>query len=362
MFDMLKASRARVSARAHAIAARALCVAVVLAATLANAASGHANAYTAPRGKVLVGVAGGRSADGYARAVGKRPAVFQFFVEWGERFGWAYRRAAQAHAGLMVHLSTYNGPGTKERITPRAIAIGRDDRYLVTLGRDFAAHGRPAYLRLFSEMNNAANPYSAFHHNGAARDESHSPAWFRQAWRRAALILKGGPVATIDARLRALGLPALRGDDRGPRLPRPRIALQWAPMTAGSPAVAGNGPDAYWPGAAYVDWVGTDFYARFPNFHGLDRFYADPRYAGKPFVFGEWALWGRDEPSFVRRFFAWVAAHRRVRMLAYNQGNRPSSEFRLYRYPRAARAIRSALRSPLYTGRPLVTSNAAPRL
>ena len=362
MFDMLTASRARVSVRARTIAARALCVATVLAATLANAASGHANAYTAPKGKVLVGVAGGRSADGYARAVGKRPAVFQFFVEWGERFGWAYRRAAQAHAGLMVHLSTYNGPGTKERITPRAIALGRDDGYLVTLGRDFAAHGRPVYLRLFSEMNNAANPYCAFGHDGAVRDESHRPRWFRQAWRRAALVLRGGRVATIDARLRALGLPRLRATGSTRWLARPAIALQWAPMTAGSPSVAGNGPEAYWPGAAYVDWVGTDFYSRFPNFRGLDRFYANPRYAGKPFVFGEWAMWGHDEPSFVRRFFAWVAAHRRVRMLAYNQGNRPSSEFRLYRYPRAAHAIRTALRARLYTGRPLAPSDAAPRL
>jgi len=150
MFDMLPASRARVSARARAIAARALCA------------------------------AGGRSVDGYARAVGKRPAVLPFFVEWGERFRWAYRRAAQAHAGLMVHLSTYNGPGTKERITPRAIAIGRDDGYLVTLGRDFAAHGGPVHVRLFSEMNNAANPYCGFRHDGAVRDESHRPRCARR--------------------------------------------------------------------------------------------------------------------------------------------------------------------------------------
>jgi hypothetical protein len=123
-------------------------------------------------------------------------------------------------------------------------------------------------------------------------------------------------------------------------------------MTAGSPDIAANGPDAYWPGAAYVDWVGTDFYSRFPNFNGLDRFYANPRYRGKPFVFGEWAMWGRDDADFMQRFFAWVAVHPRVRMLAYNQGNHPTSVFRLYRYPRAARVMRRALRSSRYTGRP----------
>jgi hypothetical protein len=122
-------------------------------------------------------------------------------------------------------------------------------------------------------------------------------------------------------------------------------------MTAGSPDTPANRPGGYWPGAAYVDWVGTDFYSRFPNFSGLDRFYSTRAYAGKPFVFGEWAMWGRDDPAFMRRFFGWVAAHPRVRMLAYNQGNRTAGPFRLYRYPRAAGVMRKALRSPHYTGR-----------
>ena len=323
--------------------------------------------YTAPHRKVLVGVTGGRTVDGYVRAAGKSPAVFQFFVAWGDRFRYAYRRAGQAGAGLMVHLSTYNGPGTQERITPRAIALGRGDRYLFALGRDFAAYGHPVYLRLFSEMNNAANPYSAFHHDGSRRGSDHARSWFRQAWRRIYLVVKGGHVATIDSRLRALGMAPLRGVpvhgmmDTQPRarpvtwLPRPKVALQWVPMTAGSPDIAANRPGGYWPGAAYVDWVGTDLYSRFPNFRGLDRFDAAKRYAGKPFVFGEWGVWGRDDPGFIRRFFAWVASHRRVRMLAYNQGNRTTSAFRLYRYPKAARAMRKALRSSLYTGRPMRT-------
>jgi hypothetical protein len=62
-------------------------------------------------------------------------------------------------------------------------------------------------------------------------------------------------------------------------------------------------------------------------------------------------MWGRDDPAFMRRFFRWVAAHPRVKMLAYNQGNTPKSEFRLYRYPRAARVMRRALKSTRYTAR-----------
>jgi beta-mannanase len=252
----------------------------------------------------------------------------------------------------MLHLSTYHGPGTQEQISPRAIAMGRGDRYLLALGRDFTAYGHPLYLRLFAEMNNAANPYSAFRRDGSARGSAHARRWFRQAWRRIYLVVKGGHVATINARLRAVGMPHVRLHSRARWLPHPKVAVQWVPMTAGSPDIAANGPGGYWPGAGYVDWVGTDFYSRFPNFRGLDRFDATSRYAGKPFVFGEWGMWGDDDPSFMRRFFAWVGRHRRVRMLVYNQGNRTAGAFRLYRYPKAAGEMRKALRAALYTGRP----------
>ena len=377
MFKTPSQLRARARSRARLVGGRGLRIAAVVVVVAGFAvASAGAKPYTAPDRKVLVGVTGGRTVGGYVKKAGKPPAVFQFFVAWGDRFRYAYRRAGQAGSGLMVHLSTYNGPGTVERITPRSIALGGGDRYLLALGRDFAAYGRPVYLRLFSEMNNAANPYSAFDHDGRPRGSAHSRAWFRQAWRRVYLIVKGGRVATIDTRLRALGLPRLQGLPRrtpaavvapgrlGGRvvtqpaagavtwLPRPKVALQWVPMTEGSPDIPANRPDAYWPGGAYVDWVGTDLYSRFPNFRALDRFASAKRYAGKPFVFGEWAMWGRDDPSFMRRFFAWVGGHRRVRMLAYNQGNRATSPFRLYRYPKAARVMREALRSRLYTGRP----------
>jgi hypothetical protein len=331
---------------------RSLLAGVLVAACAVTPCPAHAQPYVARTGKVMVGVVGGRTCDGYERAAGKRPAVFQFFVAWGDRFRYAYRRAGHARAGLSVHLSTYNGPGTEERATPRAIALGRQDRYLYALGRDFAGHGEPVYVRLFSEMNNAANPYSAYTAGGRRRGEAHTQYWFRQAWRRVYLVLKGGRVARINRRLRGIGLPRLRRlEPRRSRLARPHVALQWVPMTAGSPDIPGNRPAEYWPGRQYVDWVGTDFYSRFPNFAGLERFYHSRRYSGLPFVFGEWAMWGRDDPAFMRRFFGWVASHPRVKMLLYNQGNVPTSEFRLYRYPRAARVMRQALRAKRYTSR-----------
>jgi hypothetical protein len=89
--------------------------------------------------------------------------------------------------------------------------------------------------------------------------------------------------------------------------------------------------------------VATDFYSRFPNFAGLERFYR--AFGGKPFAFGEWALWDRDDPAFVHRLFGWVRSHPRVRMMVYNQGAQRGGPFDLGRYPRSRAAIRTETRS-----------------
>ena len=181
-------------------------------------------------------------------------------------------------------------------------------------------------------MNQTNNGYCAFNRNGSSRGPSHSTSAFKQAWRRATLILRGGPVADIDAKLAKLHLPAAAtpdtptagaagGDDCGCRRPRGRRTR--TPTARGR---TGREPK-------YVDWVGTDFYSKFPNFTDLETFYND--FPNKPFVFGEWAMWGSDDAAFVRRFFSFVDTHKRVRMLLYNQGNLTGGPFRLNRYPNA---------------------------
>jgi hypothetical protein len=220
-------------------------------------------------------------------------------------------------------------------VTPAGIARGTADRWLTALNRKIAQHGAPVYIRLMAEMNGHWNVYSAY---GVHRDRAHSTKAFRAAWRRTTVILRGGP--QVDARLRALHQPPLKA---GGALPAAQVAMQWVPQVAGAPDVAGNRPLAYWPGGRYVDWVGTDFYSKFPNFSGLERFYASVRRFHKPFVFGEWAIWGADNPAFVSRLFAWTRSHRLVRMLVYNQGKRTDGPFRLRHYPQAARVLRRQL-------------------
>ena len=117
--------------------------------------------------------------------------------------------------------------------------------------------------------------------------------------------------------------------------------MVWVPQTRGTPDIPANMPRAYWPGGAYVDWVGTDFYSRFPNFHWLDDFYRD--FAGKPFVFGEWALWGADDPGFVSRLFGWIGTPPARADGPLQPGRAPDGAVPAEPYPRSKAALRKAL-------------------
>jgi hypothetical protein len=316
---------------------------------VAAAPFAEGSALVPPQGEVFAGVSGG-SVSSFQRQVGKHPAIFGYFAMWNSPISVPLALARDARARLFLHLSTdigYGG-GAGEQLSPGAIAQGRSDAFLIDLGHELAAAGRPAYIALLPEMNQANNSYCAFDAGGSPRDGAHSTASYRQAWRRSVLILRGGSVAAIDRRLRALRLPPVR--TARTTLESPRVAFMWAPQTAGTPDIPANAPAAYYPGSAYVDIVGTDFYSAFPNFSGLARLYS--AYPSKPFGFNEWAMWQNGDPGFVRRLFAFVRSHRRIGVMVYNQGLNPNGPFRLQRFPAAADEIRHELgssRFPPYT-------------
>jgi len=317
---------------------------VAIACCCAMPTRAGADALLPPGDGVFTGLTGG-SYTAFEHQVGKHAAVDGVFVTWGESFASAFGQASYNHARLMLHISTAQGYGAPEQITPRGIAQGGGDGYLLSLSEQIARSAQPVYIRLFPEMDQANNAYCAFNNDGSSRGPSHSAANFRQAWRRAVLVLRGGPLQEIDSRLHVLGMGPVRGTN-ATTLPRLPVAFVWAPQTEGSPNTQANSPSAYYPGSAYVDWVGTDFYSLFPNFAGLQRFYSD--YPGKPFAFGEWALWNGDDPSWVSQLFSFISSHRRVRMALYNQGERENGPFRLSRYPASRAQIKRLIASPRF--------------
>lgn len=323
---------------------------LVCAMTLALPRAASAVAWLPADGRVFTGVAMGSDLADFTRRAGRKPDVWEQFVAWHGRYRWAIDLAQAAGTRLLLALSTAQGQDRPASISPAALAAGRGDGWLLELRADLAAFGRPVYLRFLGEMNNCHNAYAPLSCSGAARGPSHAASAFVAAWRRTAVIMRSGTESQIARGLRALGQPPLHG--RLGALAPPRIAMVWSPMTAGSPMVAALDPGRFWPGARYVDWVGTSFYSRYPNFRWLTPFYE--RFAARhrrPFMFAEWAMWENGDPGFVRDVLAWTRAHRRTRMLVYNQGKDPHGPFRLERFPAAARALRQGLATGLFAAR-----------
>jgi hypothetical protein len=315
------------------------------------APTAHGRAWVPPRGHIYAGLTGGTTIVPFERMVHKHPPVFELYITWNTPTRWLAAPDPSFRSRLALHISTSHGYGQGGVISPQGIARGRSDWFLLDLARNLAHSGRVVYIRLMGEPNGYWNAYAAFNADGSSRGAQNSPAWYVQAWRRSVLILRGGRVRLINRRLRALGLPTIHG--RVPRrgsLPRPKVTFLWVPQDAGSPETAANAPQAFFPGYAYVDWVGTDFYASYPNFSLLTSFYNE--FSRRPFVLSEWALYGDDDPAFVHALFGWVRDHSRVRMLNYYQGFASSSPPNLGHYPASQSALARELSSRIFLAYP----------
>lgn len=344
--------------------ARTVAVGLVLACALLAAAAPGAGArsFTPPGDGIFHGVSEtGDTADfrSFADEVGAHPAVAQSFFHWGVPLGTgALQRWRRTQARGVLSLSTAPG-GQPELIDPKGIAKGRGDKYMLSLNDSIADSRQVVYIRLFPEMNGHWNPYSAYNADGSSRGVDHSTKWFKRAWKRFAIAVRGGALKSVNAKLRKLKLPRLlrarsnkakvyKRNGVGRRLPKPKVALMWVPQTSGSPNRAGNQPKDYWPGGRYVDWVGADAYAKFANatlWANLDRFYRN--YGEKPFVIGEYGPWDGDPGGlFTDRMFDWARSHQRTRMLIYYRSVNPTNIFNIGFYPDALGVLRSALNGP----------------
>ena len=222
-----------------------------------------------------------------------------------------------------------------EAITPAGIAKGKGDRVLIHINQALDRFGNSAYVRPYAEMNGHWNPSCAYNSNGTYRGRAHSTKNFRKAFRRTYLIVHGGSVADINAKLVALGMPKL---DRTNDLPSNDVKVIWNPQGFGSPNLNGNRAAAYYPGGNYVDVVANDLY---DYGHGvewganLDLYRA---YPDKPYAIGEWGLGpGIDHPDFIQRMANFVSSHPRVKAIIYYR-SQSGSTFDLASKPKSRAA------------------------
>ena len=235
---------------------------------------------------VLLGVAGSKSR--FKGQTNQATDLHLNFVSWGiHKDGYMDNTLNAAKPGIPVlSFRTVNKYGN-EAITPAGIARGKGDRVLIDFVRAVTRFGGEVWVRPYAEMNGYWNPYCAYNASGSYRGSAHSTKNFRRAFRRTYLIFHGGPVADINAKLVASGMPKL---DRTGDLPVNDVKVVWNPQGFGSPDLKGNSAAAYFPGNPYVDIVANDLYdyGRGVEWEAnLDLYRAHPE---KPYAIGEWGL------------------------------------------------------------------------
>jgi hypothetical protein len=295
---------------------------------------------TPPHGKVLLGMVG-PDPDGFDRLTGKHHALHLIFGAF--RGDVSQLMAREYAAGRLPIMSL------PSQLSPAQIAGGGEDAWLVGLAQQVNAAGKEVWMRPLPEMNGHWNPWSAFDAAGRSRGAAHSPAAFIRAFRRFAVILRGGKAAVLDRRLAAAGLPPLRSKADIPA--SGKVEIVWNPQGHGTPFIAANEPAAYWPGAAFVDIVANDMYSDSgePSWQGMDKLYA----YGKPYLVAEWALEAEDDLAFAQRMFAWVASHpRTIGLIYFNKGwSGGSGIYELRSKPRGLALYRKEIRHQRFLAR-----------
>lgn len=317
---------------------------VLLIALLCALAPGAGVAATS---KPLLGISGDPAR--FQTQTAQKSTVHSVFLGWGQGLTWG-SPFAQLLSSLgpipMIHIGTAADPTLRrEAISPRGIAQGQGDAYLFALAEAIANHGGRIYVRFLAEMNNPKTLYSPRRPNGTSRGPTHSPTEYRRAFRRAYLILHGGSLADLNARLRAAGLPGVTR--AGPVNPVSRLTVIWNPVAGISLA------QEFFPGNAYVDMVGNDIYGvvRGSASHAANEALYR-RHASKPYSLPEWGLQGIDDPGFIEKICAFLKNRPRTKLAAYFE-SKPSSRWDLGDKPRGRAAYKrcvTPIGAPANTG------------
>jgi mannan endo-1,4-beta-mannosidase len=155
----------------------------------------------------------------FAAVTGERPNLLLYYSRWGSGFPGKFAGEALAHgAELIVQIEPTD-------ISLAAIADGAYDGYLHSYAEQLRAFGHPVIIGFAHEMNGNWYSWGAGHVPAAT--------WVR-AWRR----------VVTDIR-------AVTG---------PQVTWLWTISHQGSAPFR-----PYWPGAAYVSWVGIDGYFERPS-------------------------------------------------------------------------------------------------
>ena len=334
----------------RALASRVAAFAVAACALFAAPAA--ALTLVPPKPNVFFGVSD-RGNDGEfneftALLGGKHPALLETFHPWGNSLNKAYERWRETGTRPILHISTIDDQTLRELITPQQIALGAGDDYLLQLNDFFATNGVLAYLRPLGEPNRCLNAWSAVNCDGSQKGGEHTTGWYKQAFRRIIAIVRGGnTLERINATLAEIGLPPVNRSKGPPpeSLPAAPIATIWSPLPGRLAAGQGQLPRQLLARRPLGRLGRHRLLLPVSRLERPQSLLRGKQWKRKPIAIAEWAVYGEDEPRFVKQLVSWVTKHQRVRMFVYYTGFGPGyNPYDLKLYPRTANTLRLKVR------------------
>lgn len=128
--------------------------------------------------------------------------------------------------------------------------------------------------------------------------------------------------------------------------PYPGLRVVWNPLAGGSPRIAANAPQAYYPGAAYVDVEGVDIYDETTGdtapWQATEDLYKASIAHGKPFSIPEFGLIRVDDAKFVTHACTFLKTHPRVEEASFYTGS-PGGPFDIAAKPQSRAAYKACI-------------------
>lgn len=276
-------------------------------------------------------------------------------TSWANNFAPVLDRARKAGAMSLIKFSTQdpNFGATHKMLSLKDIASGATDSYWKEAAQAVKAFGGPVFISIDHEMNGTWFPYSEKYDGSQGPAPRVTANDFVQAWRRiVGVFLKEGATKAIWV---------------------------WSPNAEDVPSEENGGVSftSYYPGDAYVDWVGASLYNGGPV-SKLDELYDFARKKGKRIFITEWATADKftkqynqyqghfpGEASWVTDFFKKLETdYQDVKGISWFQIDKHRDEaggdFRLERKPDQARAYSTAVANPRYLGGAVDKGGAPP--
>ena len=217
---------------------------------------------------------------------GRKLAVVMWYTNFTQDFPRSECDNVSARDGVpCITWEPWKGEVPDSAYSLQNIIDGNFDTYITAWAQDAKSFSKPLFLRFAHEMNGNWYPWDGYH-NGAAE----GPAKFISAWKHVHDIFENA------------------GTDN--------VTWVWNVNAASSPGETWNSIENYYPGDAYVDWIGIDGYnwgsylsTAWQSFDSIfSSVYADirARYPTNPIMIGEFACApdGGDKAAWITDAFS----------------------------------------------------------